>query len=146
MAVSALHSGLDLAKAAEEPCPIVEAYLTARKAEQQTSAGGEPDVQARLAWFQKHGAEKYGLSWSISSSGHAALVALLTAERLDNLIANFSVPGAGKRRGPLSFDHEVRREIDEIVEGLLNLFRYLSPAANPSLTPLAKEIGFPDPD
>jgi hypothetical protein len=125
--------------------PIVAAYLAARANEQRFDANQcqTENVEARLAQYAEGGGRDYAMSWGINDGEHAALVALLTADRLQHLIDGFSRRDDLDRR-VVTFGIQELYEVERIKSALVNLWRHLDAGPNRKLKPLALDLGLID--
>jgi hypothetical protein len=125
--------------------PIVAAYLAARASDDQIdqSDGPNDSFEARMAQFTAAGAREYAMAWGINDPEHGALVALLTADRLQNLIDGYSLTN-DRRQKVVTFGIEELYEVRQIKDALLNLWRHLDPCPRRHLQPLATDLGLID--
>ncbi len=124
---------------------IVAAYLAARGNEQKLNAenDGIENFDTRMAQFAESGGRDYVMSWLPHDSEHAALIALLTAERLQNLIEGFSSRDEAGRQ-VVTFGIEELYEVKQIKDALLNLWQLLDAGPARKLLPLALDMGLVD--
>ena len=125
--------------------PIVEAYLTARAAEGQADqdCNGADDTALRMAQFTHRGAADYAISWGIHDPQHAALVALLAANRLESLVEGYAVYNDRMQR-VVTFGTEELYELKQVTDALLNLWRHLDGNPRSKLEALALDMGLID--
>jgi hypothetical protein len=83
------------------------------------------------------------MAWGIRTPEHGALVALLTANRLQNLIDGYSLAN-DRRQKVVTFGTEELYEVRQIKDALLNLWRHLDPHPCRHLQPLAIGLGLID--
>lgn len=125
--------------------PIVAAYLAARANEQRSDAnrGNTETIDTRMAQYAESGGRDYAMSWGINDGEHAALVALLTADRLQHLIDGFSRRDDLDRR-VVTFGIEELYEVKQIKDALVNLWRHLDAGPQRKLMPLALDMALVD--
>ena len=121
--------------------PIVAAYLAARAEDNRIDASDAPsdDFSARMAQFTAAGAREYTMSWGIHDPEHGALVALLAADRLQNLIDGYSHLN-DRQQKVLTFGIDELYEVQRIKHALLHLWQHLDPLPRRHLKPLAIEL------
>lgn len=121
--------------------PIVAAYLAARANDRRYEEQDQHDtIEVRAAQFAEGGGRHYAMAWGITDAEHAALVALLTADRLTNLIDGYSRCN-DRRQKVLTIGAEEAYELMQIKHALVNLWRFLDPAPTRKLQPLAQDMG-----
>lgn len=122
------------------PDPVVAAYLAAKQRDDEIDrVDGPESVELRLAQFAARGAEDYILGWGLNSTSHAALVALLGAKMIEDVVGGRS-QGWGENR-TLSLGYEEMHEIGRIQAAFLKLAKHLDDGSVPALTKLVDEIG-----
>lgn len=125
--------------------PIVAAYLAAYATDREldATAPSSESIAVRTAQFTMQGAEHYAMSWSVNDAEHGALVSLLAANRLQDLIDGYCQRD-NNERAVVTFGVEELYEVRQIKSAMLNLWRYLDPQGCRRLAPLAGDLGLID--
>lgn len=124
---------------------IVEAFLAARAEDERIDQADGPNdtFEARMAQFAQAGARHYAMAWGIESAEHAALVALLTADRLQNLIDGYSRQN-DRGEKVVTFGAEELYEVKQIKDALIHLWRHLNSCPSSRLRTLATDLDLID--
>lgn len=118
--------------------PIVEAYLRALAGQQAIESGdtSHDPVDVHFAHAAFLGTEQQVLACSIAGPGHAALVAILLAERLSRLIEQNE-----SGRDQITVDARFRGTVDRLASAAAHLWDYLRVHGGAELLPVARQYG-----
>lgn len=118
--------------------PIVEAYLRAFATQQAVERGESPHdpVDVHFAHAAFLGTEQQVLARTIAGPGHAALVAILLAERLSRLIKQNE-----SGRDQITVDARFRGTVDRLTSAAAHLWDYLRLHGGAELLPIARQFG-----